>query len=547
MTGRPPARRRNGGGAGRGPVPARPAPRREADPARRVAYDLLRAVDERAAYANLTLPALLRERGLTGRDAAFATELGYGALRAAGTLDVILARCADRAVTAIDPAARAALRLGAYQLLRTRVPPHAAVSATVDLAPRRAAGFVNAVLRRVARQDWDGWTTELAPADPVAALALRHAHPVWIAAAFRDSLGGDLAETAAALAADDARPQTHLVARPGRIDRDRLAEQAGGEPGPYSPYAVRLPAGGDPGALAAVRDGRAGVQDEGSQLCALAVARAPLEGADARWLDLCAGPGGKAALLGSLAALRPPPADARAGTAGRAPDGEPASAPDGDLACAPGGERGRARDGDPAQARDAGSARAPGGELGRVVAVEVAAHRARLVAGVVGGLPVSVVRADGTVPPWKPGWADRVLVDAPCTGLGALRRRPEARWRRTEADLAELTVLQRALLRQGLAAARPGAVVGYVVCSPHLAETREVVEDVLADGTADLIDAGPYFPDAGPMVQLWPHRHGTDAMFCALLRRRPDWTAATTGQRPGADRSAAGSGPPRPG
>jgi 16S rRNA (cytosine967-C5)-methyltransferase len=458
VTGRPPARRR-GGPAGRRPGPARPAPRRAADPARRVAYDLLRAVDERDAYANLTLPALLRERGLSGRDAAFATELGYGTLRAAGALDEFLARCADRPVEAMDPAARAALRLGAYQLLRTRVPPHAAVSATVDLAPRRAAGFVNAVLRRLARQDWDGWVAEAAPPDELGRLALRHAHPRWIAAAFLDALGGDLGETEAALAADDARPQTHLVARPGRVDRDRLAAQAGGEPGPWSPYAVRLASGGDPGALAAVRDGRAGVQDEGSQLCALALTRAPLDGPDARWLDLCAGPGGKAALLGSLGP-------------------------------------------------------------GRVVAVEVAEHRARLVAATTAGLPVDVVRADGTVPPWRPGWADRVLVDAPCTGLGALRRRPEARWRRGEDDLAELTRTQRALLRRGIEATRPGGVVGYVVCSPHLAETRDVVAEVLADGTADLLDAGPYFPADGPTVQLWPHRHGTDAMFCALLRRR---------------------------
>jgi len=472
VSGRPPARRR-GEPAGRRPGPARPAPRREADPARRVAYDLLRAVDERDAYANLTLPALLRERGLTGRDAAFATELGYGTLRAAGALDEFLARCADRPVGAMDPAARAALRLGAYQLLRTRVPPHAAVSATVDLAPRRAAGFVNAVLRRLARQDWDAWVAEVAPPDELGRLALRHAHPRWIAAAFADALGGDLGETDAALAADDARPQTHLVARPGRIDRDRLAERAGGEPGPWSPYAVRLPSGGDPGALAAVRDGRAGVQDEGSQLCALALARVPLDGPDTRWLDLCAGPGGKAALLGSVAAVR-----ARSGP-------------------------------------DAGTAPAP-----RVVAVELAEHRARLVAATTAGVPVDVVRADGTVPPWRPGWADRVLVDAPCTGLGALRRRPEARWRRSPDDLAGLIRTQRALFRRGIEATRPGGVIAYVVCSPHLAETRDAVDEVLADGTADLLDAAPYFPADGPTVQLWPHRHGTDAMFCALLRRR---------------------------
>ncbi len=331
MTGRPAPARRGRPGS-RGPRPSRPAPRRGADPARRAAYDLLRAVDERAAYANLTLPGLLRERGLTGRDAAFATELGYGTLRATGTLDAILARCADRPLDAVDPQARAALRLGAYQLLRTRVPPHAAVSATVDLAPRRAAGFVNAVLRRVARQDWEAWVTAVAPpadADPLGHLAVRHAHPEWVVAAFHAALGGDLTETAVALAADDARPQTHLVARPGRLDRERLVEDSGGEPGPWSPYAVRLPGGGDPGALAAVRDGRAGVQDEGSQLCALALAAAPLDGADRGWLDLCAGPGGKAALLGCPRRDRPtrPRADdAAAARPGGAAPARPARA-----------------------------------------------------------------------------------------------------------------------------------------------------------------------------------------------------------------------------
>jgi 16S rRNA (cytosine967-C5)-methyltransferase len=375
---------------------------------------------------------------------------------------------------------------------------------------------------------------EVAPPDELGRLALRHAHPRWIAAAFADALGGDLAETEAALAADDMRPQTHLVARPGRVDRDRLAAQAGGEPGPWSPYAVRLPSGGDPGALAAVRDGRAGVQDEGSQLCALALTLVPLDGRDTRWLDLCAGPGGKAALLGSLATLPAadgPVADASPSLGGvdpietsALPGGADMAGTGGADTAVTGGAETVGAGATAAGATADGAAAAGGGAAGRgprVVAVELAAHRARLVAATTAGLPVDVVRADGTVPPWRPGWADRVLVDAPCTGLGALRRRPEARWRRSADDLAELTRLQRALLRHGIEAARPGGVVAYVVCSPHLAETRDVVDEVLADGTADLLDAGPYFPADGPTVQLWPHRHGTDAMFCALLRRRP--------------------------
>jgi 16S rRNA (cytosine967-C5)-methyltransferase len=469
---------RRGGGA----EPRRPAARQRpsgggrnsGDPARLASYQLLCAVRERGAYANLVLPGLLRERGLTGRDAAFATELGYGTVRARGTLDAIIARAANRPADQIDPPVLDLLRLGAYQLLRTRVPSHAAVSETVALVPGtvgpRPVGFVNAVLRRVSERDEEAWLAAVAPPyekDPIGHLALRYAHPQWIVAAFADALGGDLTETARALAADDSRPETHLVARPGRIDRDALLADAHGEPGPWSPYAVRLPSGGDPGDLAAIRDGRAAVQDEGSQLCALAAATAAVDGPDSRWLDLCAGPGGKAALLGALAV-----------------------------------------------GRDA-----------RLLAVERNPTRAALVAATTRGLPVVTVNADGTAPPWEPRAFDRVLVDAPCTGLGALRRRPESRWRREPSDVPSLTALQRKLLASAIDATRPGGITVYVTCSPHLAETRAVVADATRRQPVEQLDARPLFADmpelgAGPHVQLWPHLHGTDAMFCAVLRRR---------------------------
>jgi 16S rRNA (cytosine967-C5)-methyltransferase len=431
-----------------------------ADRARLVAYDLLRAVDADGAYANLALPSLISAAGLSGRDAALATELGYGTVRASGTLDQIVAACSTRPLSEVQPEVRDLLRLGAYQLLRTRIPPHAAVASTVDLARAikraRAAGFVNAVLRKLARNNWDEWTAQLGrDAGPLGQLALRTAHPEWIAAAFADALGADLAETAAALAADDVRPVTHLVAWPGRSEPAEL----GGTPGPWSPYAVRLD-GGDPGAIAAVRDGRAGVQDEGSQLCALALADAPIEGRDERWLDLCAGPGGKTALLAALAAQR-------------------------------------------------GAA---------VHANELRPHRAELVRDVTAYWDVAVDVGDARALAPIEGGYDRVLVDVPCTGLGALRRRPEVRWRRDPADVVELTRLQRELLDAALRLVRPGGVVAYVTCSPHLAETRDVVAG------RRLIDARPMFPGvpdlgAGPAVQLWPHRHGTDAMFCAVLIR----------------------------
>jgi 16S rRNA (cytosine967-C5)-methyltransferase len=444
------------------------------DRARRVALDLLAAVRTDDAYANLTLPNLVRRAGLDARDTAFATELGYGTLRAQGVLDQIVARCSNRPPDRLDGPVLDLLRLGAYQLLRTRVPAHAAVASTVDLAraagAARASGFVNAVLRKVGARDWDTWTEELARGrDELERLALRHAHPAWIAGAFSAALhdAPPFAETAAALAADDARPVTHLVALPGLTDRDTLAAEAHGVPAPWSPDGVRLESGGDPGGLPAVRAGLAAVQDEGSQLVALALTRAPLEGSDQLWADLAAGPGGKAALLGAVA-------------------------------------------------RERGA---------HVDATELHEHRAGLVRQRVAPLGDTVTVRTGDARLLETGSYDRVLLDAPCTGLGALRRRPEARWRRTAADVGPLAVLQGELLDAAVRVTRPGGVIAYVTCSPHPAETVEVVHAALARHerlvTLDARDALPGVPDLGdgPTVQLWPHRHGTDAMFLALLRR----------------------------
>jgi 16S rRNA (cytosine967-C5)-methyltransferase len=443
------------------------------DPARRAAFEVLRAVSERDAYANLVLPGLLRERAITGRDAAFATELTYGTCRTRGLLDAVIGAAADRSPQSINPVLLDLLRLGAYQLLRTRVDAHAAVSTTVEQAgiefDSARAGFVNAVLRTIAGRDERSWVDELAPdprSDPIGYAAFRHAHPRWIAQAFADSLGAAAGELEAVLASDDERPQVHLAARPGVLTAAELAEAVDGTVGRYSPYAVYLP-GGDPGQLAPIRDGRALVQDEGSQLVARALTLAPVDGDAGRWLDLCAGPGGKTALLAAL-----------------------------------------------------------GVQSGaRVTAVEPSSHRADMVADNTRGLPVDLVRVDGRNTGLDPGF-DRVLVDVPCTGLGALRRRPEARWRRQPADVPVLAKLQRELLAAAIALTRPGGVVLYATCSPHLAETVGVVADALRRHPVDALDTRPLFEPVteglgdGPYVQLWPHRHGTDAMFAAVLQRR---------------------------
>lgn len=446
--------------------------RRPLDPARAAAFEVLRAVSERDAYANFALPALLRQRGIGGRDAAFATELTYGTCRTRGLLDAVIGAAAGRPPQAIDPVLLDLLRLGAYQLLRTRVDAHAAVSTTVEQAgiefDSARAGFVNAVLRTIAGRDEKSWVEELAPdpsKDPVGHAAFVHAHPRWIAQAFADALGPAATELGAVLASDDQRPQVHLAARPGALTAAELAEAVGGTVGRYSPYAVYLP-GGDPGRLAPVRDGVALVQDEGSQLVARALTLAPVDGDTGRWLDLCAGPGGKTALLAALASGA------------------------------------------------------------RVTAVEPSPRRADMVAENTRGLGVEVLRVDGRESGLEPGF-DRVLVDAPCTGLGALRRRPEARWRRQPADVPALARLQRELLAAAIALTRPGGVVLYATCSPHLAETVGVVGDALRRHPVSALDTRPLFEPItdgmgeGPYAQLWPHRHGTDAMFAAALRRVP--------------------------
>ena len=199
--------------------PPAPTGRPRTDPARRAAYDVLRAVADRDAYANLLLPALLSERGLTGRDAAFATELTYGTLRGRGTYDAIVAACSDR--DELDPPVRDVLRLGVHQLLATRVGHHAAVATSVDLVKDvcgpRPSGFVNAVLRRVATRDLDAWTQLVAPdpsRDPSGYLAVRHSYPRWIVDAFRDALGPAAAETDDALAAGNVRPEVVLALSP---------------------------------------------------------------------------------------------------------------------------------------------------------------------------------------------------------------------------------------------------------------------------------------------------------------------------------------------
>jgi 16S rRNA (cytosine967-C5)-methyltransferase len=471
----------------------RRGPSRAVDPARQVAYDVLCAVRERDAYANLLLPSTIRRAHLTGRDAAFATELTYGTLRGRGTYDAVIAACANRPLDQIDPQVLDALRLGTHQLLGTRVPAHAAVDMTVALVRAEhgtgASGFANAVMRRISEHGLDAWLDRIAPEDGMSVderLALRTSHPAWVVRAMRDALvtfGRPAEELTDLLTADNVRPVVGAVALPGLADVAELRSQGAG-PGRWSPAAVTVT--GAPEDLPAIAEGRARIQDEGSQLVALTLAAAPIEGSDTgRWLDLCAGPGGKSALLAAELGQRR--------IAGTVP------------------------------------------EQARLVAVETVPARVGLIRTAVRALgdQVDIRQGDGTeIGRLEPDRYDRVLLDAPCTGLGALRRRPEARWRRSPRDVGALGPLQRELLRSALDAVRPGGLVGYVTCSPHPAETMLAVGDVLRRrGDVTWVDAretmtavtGGLLTELGPgpQVQLWPHLHGTDAMFLSLLRKDP--------------------------
>jgi 16S rRNA (cytosine967-C5)-methyltransferase len=355
--------------------------------------------------------------------------------------------------------------MGVHQIHELRIPDHASVSATVEVARKRLgeskASFVNALLRSVTRKSYDEWFAPLeAITDHVARLSIQYSHPEWIVSAYFDLLK-DWQSVEAELRTNNIPALPTLVSWPGYSTQEEL-EALGAEPTMYSTLGARLK--GNPGTIDLIRHRLAGVQDEGSQLVATVFAAAS---GGATWLDMCAGPGGKAALLSSIAKQR-------------------------DIT---------------------------------FTANEFSVARADLVKKVVHG--ARVLCGDGRDIASYGEKFDAILVDAPCTGLGALRRRPEVRWRRTLADLRELALLQRELIEASISVMNDGAVLGYATCSPHLAETTVQCLDILKrHPELEQIDVAQYLPanllDAtrGQSMSLWTHKHGTDAMFLALFRKK---------------------------
>ena len=446
--------------------------------ARSVALELLLAVELEDAYANLLLPKLLDRSGLDTRDTGFAQELAFGTLRWQLFYDRVIEECAKRYSDEIDIKALVVLRLGAHQILGMRVPSHAALSETVNLAKaalsQGAVGFVNGVLRRVSERSREEWLEVVLNGlqNPDERLAVEFSHPIWVVRALSAALklDGHEGEIRDLLLADNIAPLVSLVALPGLANQEDFEDL---EIGPASPIGAQLD-GGDPNQLSAFREGRVRVQDQGSQLAALALVDVQAIAEKETWLDMCAGPGGKAALLA-------------------------------------------------AEAKLAGAT---------LICNEISDHRAKLVSQALKPVDssIQVNVADGReIGSQSSGKFDRILLDAPCTGLGALRRRPEARWRKQQSDVAQLSKLQEELLSSAWQALKPGGVLAYVTCSPHIAETNSIVEwagrklsgvellnsnEVLAKINPNLVLNGKR-----KTAQLWPHLHQTDAMFIALLRK----------------------------
>lgn len=434
------------------------------DASRLLAFDLLTEVNRNEGYSNLLLPQALNASKLEERDRALVTELLYGTIRMQGKHDWVLSQISDRPWSEVDPGIVDICRLGVHQIHEMRIPDHAAVAATVEVARKRVgeskASFVNALLRSVTRKSIEEWFAPLLTiSDPVERFSIQYSHPEWIVSAYFDLLK-DWREVESALAINNEAALPTLVAWPGYSTQQDLID-IGGDPTEFSPFGAHWK--GNPGALDLIKARKIGVQDEGSQLVAEVFAKAA---AGTQWLDLCAGPGGKAALLSSIARTR--------GVT--------------------------------------------------FTANEFSAPRAELVKQVVHGDRILV--SDGREINSLGEKFDAILIDAPCTGLGALRRRPEVRWRRTLQDLRALTQLQRELIDSAIEALNPGGVLGYATCSPHLAETSIQIADIKRKHTElNQIDVDPFLPEKleganrDGAMSLWTHKHGTDAMYLALFQK----------------------------
>ena len=441
---------------------------------RQLASEILVKVDTENAYLDALLEKIFLSAGLEERDRALLTEITYGTLRWRGSIDARLAKHLRRPLEELDPPIRSLLRLTGYQLLYlSRVPPYAAVNEAVEIAKLRGGqkvgGFVNALLRNLLRER--DVAIEL-PRDPVSALAIQYSHPEWLVRRWIDQFGID--QAVALFKANNEKPA--LVVRANRIKctRDQLLERftrAGIDvvPVSFAPDGVAVAGGGLVEKLPGFAEGQFQVQGAASQLLGYLVGPLPGE----RILDACAAPGGKSTHMAEIM-----------------------------------------------------------GDRGEIVAIDKSAsgvEKIRDNSGRLGLRSISAVAADAAQPLGAiaaPGF-DRVLVDAPCSGLGTLRTHPEIKWRRVEADIRRLARLQLEILGSAAAYLRPGGILVFSTCTLAREENEHNVQAFLAEHREfELQEAAGYLPShaahmvSGPFFQALPHRDDTDGFFAARLRRK---------------------------
>lgn len=441
---------------------------------RHAAYSILARIEKERSYSDILIDRELSTGAIQGPDRGLLTELVYGVLRRRGTLDHVIGQFSRIAVNRLERAVLGLLRIGMYQLLfLDRVPSSAAVNETVKLAhtlATRGAGFINAVLRQADRQR-DSIKYPDRDRSPSDYLSARYSHPVWIVKEWERQLGFEEAE-ALADAMSDIPPIT-IRCNTLRISRSELSERLSVEGATavdcdYSPIGMHLTAGAPAATLSCFQEGLFSIQDEASQIAALLVGAAPGE----RVLDLCAAPGGKTTCMAELM-----------------------------------------------------------GNQGEIIACDIHPRRLEQVTTFAGRLGIGMIRTvacDASLPGAMPkgGLFDRVLLDAPCSGLGVLRRNPEGKWWKRPEDIRQLAEKQRSILANASALVRPGGVLLYSTCSTSATENEEVLDDflsrnsgfVLEDLRKQFTQLAPLFNERG-MFRSWPHRHGMDGFFAARLKR----------------------------
>lgn len=442
---------------------------------RGAAFEILLRIDKERSYADILIDRELSAGDLQGPDRGLLTELVYGVLRRQGTLDHIIRQFSSQRLERLERAVLLLLRLGLYQIFYLdRVPVSAAVNETVKLAKKlvpRASGFINAVLRNadrsrasIAYPDRDK--------DLAGYLAAAHSHPLWLTRAWIGQLGATEAEQLAKTMSEP--PALTIRTNTLRTDRRQLmdilaAEGVQCEAGRFSPLAIRINLSGPVSRLKAFQDGLFLVQDESSQLAALFLA--PKAGE--RLLDACAAPGGKSTELAQLM-----------------------------------------------------------GDQGGIIAGDVIGRKLKLIEENAARLGISSIRTvliDAAKPLKSIGEEefDRILLDAPCSGLGVIRRNPEGKWWKTAADVDDLARGQRAMLENLTGYLKPGGSLLYATCSTTVAENEEVIRDFLSRHNDYAVEnLREFFPDlhelftADGFFRAWPHRHGMDGFFAARLKKK---------------------------